>query len=95
MCILPREKRDWQWLYSWGIITIFEPRLLDLERVLLDAMTLPPEELIAVFRRIRHRVAELVGWSSGRRHPALRSSDAYHIAMSHLIAIAGRREVVR
>ena len=88
MAILPPESRDWQWLFAWEILTILEPRLLDLERALLDARNLPQAEVEVVFRLVRKRVAELVGWSSGRRHPVLRTSDAYHVVIDRLLTIA-------
>jgi len=90
MSIVPANC-DWQWLYSWEVLAVFEPRLLDLERTLLDASALRHEEFTPVFRLVRQQAAELVGWSSPR-HPVLHASGAYHAVLAHFLSIAEGQE---
>jgi hypothetical protein len=94
MAILPHEKRDGQWFVAWETLARLDPRLLDTEQTLIRALSLPSAEFAQAFRVVRLRISELVGWSSGRRHPVLRSANAYHIAVDRMIAIAQRREEI-
>ena len=90
MAILTHEKRASQCVPTWELLTALDPRLLDLERMLLVATQLPPAEFEEVFRLVRQRIAEVVGWFSNRRDPVLRFSDGYHVVVAHLFAIVRR-----
>jgi len=70
---------------TWPELRYRDPRLGDLERRILAARLLSKTRFTAERRAVRRELARLVGWSAESRDVILATSDAWHVALNHLL----------
>ena len=80
--ILSHEAQRRQRL-TWPALCDREPRLKQLEQRVLAARMLSKSKFKTVRREVRVALLSLVGWCAASRD--LRSSDAWNIALNHLL----------
>ncbi|MEV7466191.1 hypothetical protein AB0O20_06700 [Streptomyces kronopolitis] len=80
-------------MITWNELVLAEPRLRDLEAEVhaeVDAAAADPAWSFSAYwsYALRPAVSRLVGWKRpGLDHPQLRTEDAWHAAISHLIGL--------